>query len=95
MVSRFGVTGTQASVADSTLSLVKRVLPFTSGRVPLAVGFGVSKPEHVKSILAAGADGVIVGSAFVNIVSANQKSPDVMLAKLEETARKLKQATLK
>ncbi|MCW4019536.1 MAG: tryptophan synthase subunit alpha [Candidatus Bathyarchaeota archaeon] len=95
LVSRFGVTGTQAKVADSTISLVKRVLPFTAGRVPLAVGFGVSKPEHVKSILEAGADGVIVGSAFVNIVSANQSNPEKMLSELEATARTLKQATLK
>jgi tryptophan synthase alpha chain len=93
LVSHFGVTGTQASVADSTLSLVKRVLPFTAGRIPLAVGFGVSQPQHVKAILAAGADGVIVGSAFVNLVNKHQTNPDKMLQELEATARKLKEAT--
>ncbi|MCW4009346.1 MAG: tryptophan synthase subunit alpha [Candidatus Bathyarchaeota archaeon] len=95
LVSHFGVTGAKTAVADSTLSLVKRVLPFTAGRIPLAVGFGVSKPEHVKRILAAGADGVIVGSAFVNIIAADQGNPKEMLAKLEATTKKLKQATLK
>jgi tryptophan synthase alpha chain len=94
LVSHFGVTGTKTAVADSTISLVKRVLPFTDGRIPLAVGFGVSKPEHVKAILGAGADGVIVGSVFVNIISANQGNPEKMLAELEETARNLKQATI-
>jgi tryptophan synthase alpha chain len=95
LVSHFGVTGTKSSVADSTISLVKRVLPFTSGRIPLAVGFGVSKPEHVQAILEAGADGVIVGSVFVNLISENQGNPEKMYAALEETARNLKQATHK
>jgi len=93
LVSRFGVTGAKSTVEDSTLSLVKRTLPFTAGRIPLAVGFGVSKPEHVKGILGAGADGVIVGSVFVNIINSNLSNPDKMLSELEETARKLKQAT--
>lgn len=94
LVSRFGVTGVKSAVQDSTIQLLKRVLPFTRGRVPLAVGFGVSKPEHVKSIIGAGADGVIVGSAFVNVVSRNLLNSDEMLAEVEATARGLKQATL-
>jgi tryptophan synthase alpha chain len=95
LVSHFGVTGTKTTVEDSTISLIKRMLPFTTGKVPLAVGFGVSKPEHVKCIIKAGADGVIVGSAFVNIVNKNQGNPEAALAEIEETARKLKQATTK
>ena len=67
LCARFGVTGAQAAVEDSTIELVKRVLPFTSGKIPLAVGFGVSKPEHVNRIIMSGADGVIVGSAFINL----------------------------
>jgi tryptophan synthase alpha chain len=94
LVSRFGVTGTKSSIEDSTFSLIKRVQPFTADRVPMAVGFGVSKPEHVKRIIKAGADGVIVGSVFVNIVSENQNNPDKMLSELEATARKMKTATL-
>jgi tryptophan synthase alpha chain len=57
------------------------------------VGFGVSKPEHVKAILAAGADGVIVGSAFVYIISSSQTDQAKMLSELEVLARKLKAAT--
>ena len=94
LVSHFGVTGTQTDVADSTIALVKKTLPFTEGKVPLAVGFGVSKPEHVQRILKAGADGVIVGSAFVNIISKNQDRPKVMYAELEAAARELKEATV-
>jgi tryptophan synthase alpha chain len=60
--------------------------------VPLAVGFGVSKPEHAKRIIKAGADGVIVGSAFVNLVHKHQGDVGTMLEELEVTARNLKDA---
>jgi tryptophan synthase alpha chain len=72
--------------------LIKRVLPYTVGRVPLAVGFGVSKPEHAKLIIQSGADGVIVGSAFVNVVHRHRGDAVRMLEEIEATARKLKNA---
>jgi tryptophan synthase alpha chain len=93
VVSHFGVTGARGALDDSTVRLVKRVLPFTRGRVPLAVGFGVSKPEHAKRIIQSGADGVIVGSAFVNIIQKHQREVGRMLEELEVAARKLKNAT--
>jgi tryptophan synthase alpha chain len=93
VVSHFGVTGTRETVEASTVQMVKRFLPHTAGRVPLAVGFGVSKPEHAKLIIQSGADGVIVGSAFVNIVNKHRGNVGKMLEEMEETARKLKNAT--
>jgi len=93
LVSRFGVTGAKAAIEDSTIELVKRVLPFTSAKIPLAVGFGVSKPEHVKRIIAAGADGVIVGSVFVNLIQKSQENIDTLLKELQATASDLKKAT--
>jgi tryptophan synthase alpha chain len=90
LVSRFGVTGAQSSVADTTVELIKKVQPHTAGKVPLAVGFGISKSEHVKRVIMAGADAAIVGSAFINIVAANQEN---MLHELEEAAAALKAAT--
>jgi len=92
LVSHFGVTGAREALEDSTVRLIKRVLPFTAGRVPLAVGFGVSKPEHAQCIIESGADGVIVGSAFVNIVHKHQGNVDRMLEELEALARGLKEA---
>jgi tryptophan synthase alpha chain len=92
LVSHFGVTGERDAIEDSTVQLIKKVLPYTSGRVPLAVGFGVSKPEHARRIIENGADGVIVGSAFVSIVQRNQDNVGKMLEEIEETARKLKEA---
>ncbi len=93
LVSHFGVTGAREALEDSTVKLIKRVLPYMTERVPLAVGFGVSKPEHVQCIIQSGADGVIVGSAFVNIVHRHQGNTGRMLEEIEKTARKLKEAT--
>jgi tryptophan synthase alpha chain len=93
VVSHFGVTGARETVEHSTVQLIKRVSACTNGRVPLAVGFGVSKPEHAKRIIEAGADGVIVGSAFVNIVQKHQHDVNRMLKELEAAAGKLKNAT--
>jgi tryptophan synthase alpha chain len=92
LVSHFGVTGEQERVEDSTMQLVRDVLPFTEGHVPLAVGFGISKPEHARSIIKAGADAVIVGSAFVNVVQKNIGDIDRTVSEIGEVARKLKAA---
>jgi tryptophan synthase alpha chain len=92
LVSRFGVTGAQTDVADTTVELIHKVQPFTSGKVPLAVGFGISKPEHVKRVIVAGADAAIVGSAFINVVAKNEPT---MLKELEAAAHSLKAATKK
>jgi tryptophan synthase alpha chain len=94
LVSHFGVTGERDKIEDSTIKLVKRVTKNTRGLVPVAVGFGVSKPEHVRSIVKSGADGVIVGSAFVSIIQRNQNDASKMLKELNELARKLKAATM-
>ncbi|MCX8151243.1 MAG: tryptophan synthase subunit alpha [Candidatus Bathyarchaeota archaeon] len=93
VVSHFGVTGTKSTVEKSTLRLIKRISPFTAGRVPLAVGFGISQPEHVKRVVAAGADAVVVGSAFVSIIEKQQQNFKEMLSEIEETAKILKDAT--
>lgn len=92
LVSRFGVTGAQTDVADTTVELIRKVQPVTAGKVPLAVGFGISKPEHVARVIAAGADAAIVGSAFINVVA---KNAPTMLSELEAAARSLKAATKK
>jgi len=92
LVSHFGVTGVREAIQNSTIQLVKQFLPYTTGRIPLAVGFGISKPDHVKVIVESGADGVIVGSAFVNIIRRNQGNFNKMLKEIEENAHKLKEA---
>jgi tryptophan synthase alpha chain len=93
LVSRYGVTGAKTNVEDSTVQLIKRVQPLTAGKVPLAVGFGISKPEHVQRVIAAGADAAIVGSAFINIIQNNAQNQNAMLRELQATAEALKSGT--
>ena len=64
VVPLYGVTGVRQSVAATTGPLLERIRSRVAGRVPVAVGFGVSRPEHVRE-LATVADGIIVGSAIV------------------------------
>ena len=63
-VSLVGVTGARTSLPSSVGALVREVKAVSP--VPVAVGFGVSRPAHVRAIAKAGADGVIVASALVD-----------------------------
>lgn len=85
-VSVLGTTGARSSVGPKALSLVRRVKRETS--LPLAVGFGISKPSHALAFRAAGADGVIVGSGIVNIYSRHFSGRKIMArAALSDVAR--------
>jgi len=68
-VSLTGVTGTRKSLPSNLHSFVARVKAETSK--PLAVGFGISTCEQAKNV-AGIADGVIIGSAFINAISENK-----------------------
>ena len=63
-VSLVGVTGARTSLPRTVGRLVRDVRAVSP--VPVAVGFGVSRPAHVRAIAKAGADGVIVGAALVD-----------------------------
>jgi tryptophan synthase alpha chain len=63
-VSLIGVTGARSSLPRTVGRLVREVT--ASSPVPVAVGFCVSRPAHVRAIVRAGADGVIVASALVD-----------------------------
>ncbi len=63
-VSLVGVTGARTSLPTSVGRLVRDVR--AASPVPVAVGFGVSRPAHVRALVHAGADGVIVASALVD-----------------------------
>ncbi len=95
LVSHFGVTGEKERMEESTVLLVKRMTKALKGKIPIAVGFGISKPEHVRSLIQAGADGVIVGSAFVNLIQRNLGNLKQITLEIEETARRLKAATVR
>jgi tryptophan synthase alpha chain len=71
LISVMGITGARDTVAQITKDTIKRIKQRTNGILPILVGFGISQPDHAKTIVNAGADGVIIGSAIVNIIKAN------------------------
>ena len=75
-VSLVGVTGARASLPPSVRGLVASVRAVSP--VPVAVGFGVSRPAHVRVLAASGADGVIVASALVDALGPAGTDVDAM-----------------
>src|SRR5947199_1624393 len=65
LVSRTGVTGERESLSDAVTPLIRAVRAVTD--LPLAVGFGISKPEHVAE-LGSQVEAVAVGSALVRLI---------------------------
>ena len=65
-ISRLGVTGARVAVAAGAINLADRIRRETS--MPLALGFGVSHPDHVREIGRA-ADAAVVGSALVQVIA--------------------------
>lgn len=63
-VSTLGVTGVRDGVGDDTLAFLRRARPLV-GRTPFLAGFGISDATSARTV-AAGCDGVIVGSALVS-----------------------------
>jgi indole-3-glycerol-phosphate lyase len=88
-VSVNGVTGPRANVNARVESLIQEVKQVTDK--PVAVGFGISTPEHVKQVAEWGADGVIIGSAMVRQLG-EAASPKQGLKRLEKYARSMKSA---
>ena len=65
-ISVYGTTGERKGFDEYTIESIKRVKKVTAAdELPLAVGFGISNPEHVKYMVDAGADAVIIGSAII------------------------------
>jgi tryptophan synthase alpha chain len=69
-VSLTGTTGERADVDGSLPALVERVAAHTE--VPIAVGFGIAEPAHAAAAVAAGADGVIIGTRLVRAAGEEQ-----------------------
>ena len=67
-ISVLGVTGTRRAVADQIETAVTRLRKHTS--LPIAVGFGIKTAENAHAV-AQHADGIVVGSAIVDLVKAN------------------------
>ena len=91
--ARTGVTGAKDDVSEQTGRSLERLADYD---VPKAVGFGIKTGEHAERIVAGGADGVIVGSALVDIVAEgveNDTPTEAVADRLEAKTRELKAGT--
>jgi tryptophan synthase alpha chain len=89
-ISRLGVTGARDRVAAGAEDLVRRIRVQTS--LPVALGFGISKPEHVAEVCAY-ADAAVVGSALVSLIAEASGTPR-LIERVEDYVRSLKGACL-
>jgi len=85
-ISRLGVTGAQDRIATGARDIVQRIRAATD--LPVALGFGISKPEHVREV-GRWADAAVVGSALVNVIAEAGASEDLPV-RVEEYVRWLK-----
>ena len=92
--ARLGVTGARADVSTRTTESLDRLAEW---ELPKAVGFGIKTGEHAREVIAADADGVIVGSALVDLIAEGQReehSTAEVGDRLEAKARELKGGAL-
>lgn len=74
-ISRLGVTGVRDTIDDSARELAQRVKAET--HMPLALGFGISRPEHVRAVTE-WADAAVVGSALVKVIAEHGQSAGLL-----------------
>lgn len=87
-VSLLGVTGARRRLSDELPEFIGRVRALSD--LPLAVGFGISRPEHVAAV-ARIADGAIIGSALIDLL--DRTPPPRQAAALRTYATELRAAT--
>ena len=87
-ISRLGVTGARDQVSSGARALVQRIRAVTS--MPVALGFGISRPEHVAEV-GGYADAAVVGSALVSLIAAESASPH-LVDRVEAYVRSLRSA---
>ncbi len=93
MVSVFGITGSRAKFEKYTYDAIARTKrTIKNQHIPLAVGFGISNPEDGKKILSAGADGIIIGSSLIKIISEFKGDKLKMLDALDKFTKELKKS---
>lgn len=85
-VSREGVTGERSELATNLSAAVKEIKKHTS--LPVCVGFGISSAAHVQAVGRV-ADGVVVGSALVNVIAAHKNKPGEAAKAVGQKVREL------
>jgi tryptophan synthase alpha chain len=91
MVSVFGITGSRNKFEKYTFESISRSKNIvTSYRKRLAVGFGISTAKDARRMIKSGADGIIVGSSLINIITKNMHDKNKMMSELDNFVKGLK-----
>ncbi len=93
LVAAMGVTGVRDEIDPGILSCVKEVK--RRSRIPVVPGFGISTYGQIKAYAAAGADGVIVGSAIVREIGEHAGDRDHMLPAVRRVMNRIRPDTLR
>ncbi|PHR63513.1 MAG: tryptophan synthase subunit alpha [Idiomarina sp.] len=91
LLSRAGVTGAETQMQAPASAVIEHLRHNQSA--PPLLGFGIAKPEHVKSALDAGAAGAICGSAIVKILEQHQHDEHQLVNELAQFVQTMKAAT--
>ncbi len=92
LVAVFGTTGVKTGIKKYTIDAIKQVKKQTKGKIPIGVGFGISTPQDVKKYVKAGADAVIVGSAYLKLIE--KTSQNQLETKIASFTKSLKKQTV-
>jgi len=85
LVSLTGITGKRKDLSTGLDALVLKIRKYTDK--PIAIGFGISSPQTAKAA-AVVADGVVVGSAIVDIIAKNKRNPLPKVSKFVSSLRR-------
>ncbi|MGA9152441.1 MAG: tryptophan synthase subunit alpha [Candidatus Nitrosopolaris sp.] len=95
LVSVYGTTGSRQSFENYTATSIKNVKKIARSNIPVAVGFGISTPEHGKFMFDAGADAIIIASAIINKIKEYSKNKRKMNQEIQSFVSSMKNVTRK
>lgn len=87
LVSSTGVTGVRDTFSDKLGNILNELKK--TAKIPVGVGFGISKPEHIQELKTLGADAVIIGSAIVKLIEEYKNNESFLLDKVGNHIDKL------
>jgi tryptophan synthase alpha chain len=93
VVSVYGITGSRLNYEKYTFQSIRNIKQITEGKIPIAVGFGISKPDQITALVKSGADAVIVGSTLIDRIKFSANN-NLSLKDLRTLVKQLKYACL-
>jgi tryptophan synthase alpha chain len=77
VVSVLGTTGARTFMDKNSIAAIKNISGIADGKMNIAVGFGISRPNHVAQVIGAGANAVIIGSALIDKIRESRSIDEI------------------